>query len=87
MTSFIPHAAIQAQLRPWLGGDRSPSRSLRGEPFMRGYGQLAATGTSLTIGSIVLDQTWLIAAALGLVVFGALCIRVGFRRGKGPGEI
>ncbi|GAA3077627.1 hypothetical protein [Streptomyces glomeratus] len=54
---------------------------------MHGYGQLAATGTSLTIGSIVLDQTWLIAAALGLVVFGALCIRVGFRRGKGPGEI
>ncbi|MES4892038.1 hypothetical protein [Streptomyces sp. NPDC096012] len=55
-----------------------------GDPSMHGYGQLAATGTSLTIGSIVLDQTWLIAAALGLVVLGALFIRLGFRRGKGP---
>jgi hypothetical protein len=50
-------------------------------------GTLAATGTSLTIGSIVIDQTWLIAAAAGLVLLGALCVRFGFRRGKGPGDI
>jgi hypothetical protein len=51
------------------------------------YGSLASTGATLTIGGIVFDQIWLIAAAFGLVLIGALCIRLGFRRGKNPGQI
>lgn len=51
------------------------------------YGQLAQTGASLTIGGVVLDQMWLITAAAGLVIAGALLIRFGFRRGKTPGDV
>lgn len=51
------------------------------------YGSLANTGVSLTIGGIVLNQTWLVAAAAGLVLAGALLIRVSFRRGKTPRDI
>ncbi|MFI1170826.1 hypothetical protein [Streptomyces melanogenes] len=51
------------------------------------YGSLASTGVTLTIGGIVLDQVWLIALAAGLVVMGAVVIRLGFRRGKTPRDI
>lgn len=51
------------------------------------YGSLAATGATLTIGGIVLDQVWLVGIAAALVVGGALLIRVGFRRGKTPSDI
>jgi len=51
------------------------------------YGSLAATGTSLTIGGIVLDQVWLVGLAVALVVGGALVVRIGFRRGKTPQDI
>ncbi|MCW2904339.1 MAG: hypothetical protein JWO67_6604 [Streptosporangiaceae bacterium] len=51
------------------------------------YGSLAATGASLTIGGIVLDQAWLVAVSFGLVLAGALLIRVSFRRGKTPRDI
>ncbi|WP_416976668.1 hypothetical protein [Streptomyces sp. T028] len=51
------------------------------------YGSLAATGASLTIGGIVLDQVWLVGLAVALVVGGALLVRAGFRRGKTPQDI
>lgn len=51
------------------------------------YGSLASTGATLTIGGVVLNQMWLVAAAAGLVLIGALLIRVTFRRGKTPQDI
>ena len=51
------------------------------------YGSLAATGATLTIGGIVLEQGWLIGIATGLILAGGLLIRVGFRRGKNVGDI
>lgn len=51
------------------------------------YGSLAATGATLTIGGIVIDQVWLVGLAGALIVAGALCIRFGFRRGKTPQDI
>ncbi|MFE9127071.1 hypothetical protein ACFYOF_16900 [Streptomyces sp. NPDC007148] len=51
------------------------------------YGSLAATGATLTIGGVVLDQVWLVGAAAGLVLVGALCVRFGFRRGKTPSDV
>lgn len=51
-------------------------------------GQLAQTG----IGTVVIGGTayyvggWMIAAALGLVLAGALLIRLRFRRGRSMGE-
>lgn len=51
---------------------------------MTGYGNgLAFTGLgTITIGGLVFDQVWLVAAAVTLVVVGALMVRFGFRRGK-----
>ncbi|MGW1498974.1 hypothetical protein ACWCQW_10450 [Streptomyces mirabilis] len=46
------------------------------------YGSLAATGAAISIGGIVLDQTWLVGIAAGLIVAGAFAIRFGFRRNK-----
>lgn len=51
------------------------------------YGSLANTGAGLTIGGLVLNQTWLVAVAVGLVLVGALLIRLTFRRGKTPQDI
>lgn len=51
------------------------------------YGSLAATGATLTIGGIVLDQIWLVGIAAGLVIGGALVVRVGFRRRKTASQI
>lgn len=51
--------------------------------------QLARTGTAagaIVIGTTVITGWWLLAAALAVVAVGALCIRVGFRRGKGANE-
>lgn len=51
------------------------------------HGSLAATGATLTIGSIVLDQVQVVGLAAALVLGGALLIRVTFRRGKTPQDI
>lgn len=50
--------------------------------------QLARTGAAgaLVIGTTVITGWWLIAAAFTVVAIGAVCIRVGFRRGRGAGE-
>ena len=50
--------------------------------------QLARTGTAgvLIIGGTALTGWWLLTAALAVVLVGALCIRVGFRRSRKAGE-
>ena len=50
--------------------------------------QLARTGTAgaLVIGTTVITGWWLLGAALGIVAVGAICIRLGFRRGKNAGQ-
>lgn len=51
--------------------------------------QLARTGTTagvLVIGSTVITGWWILAAAAAVIVAGAVCIRLGFRRGRGAGE-
>jgi hypothetical protein len=45
--------------------------------------QLAMTGTgTLTIGGIALAGPWILAASIGLVLIGAIIIRMSFRRRK-----
>lgn len=51
--------------------------------------QLARTGTAagtIVIGTTVITGWWLLAAALTIVAVGAICIRVGFRPGRGAGQ-
>jgi len=51
--------------------------------------QLARTGTAagaIVIGTTVITGWWLLAAAFTLVAIGAVCIRAGFRRGRGAGQ-
>jgi hypothetical protein len=51
--------------------------------------QLAKTGTAagaIVIGGAVITGWYLLAIAAGVVLVGALCIRFGFRRGKGAGQ-
>ncbi|MCP2330661.1 hypothetical protein G443_000931 [Actinoalloteichus cyanogriseus DSM 43889] len=50
------------------------------------YGSLAATGTGVTLGGVVLGQLWLVLLALALVLTGALVIRFAFRPGKTPSD-
>ncbi|MFJ8862200.1 hypothetical protein ACIRD8_27695 [Streptomyces sp. NPDC102451] len=46
--------------------------------------QLAQTGTGvLVVGGLTMAGWWMAALALFLVVAGALCVRVVFRRGEG----
>lgn len=45
--------------------------------------QLAMTGTgTLTIGGVALAGPWILAAALGICIVGAILVRVAFRRRK-----
>ena len=56
---------------------------------MSDHAQLARTGTAagaLIIGTTVITGWWLLAAALAVVALGAVCIRLGFRRGRTAGE-
>lgn len=51
--------------------------------------QLARTGTAagaIVVGGAVITGWWLLAIAVGVVAIGALCVRFGFRRGKGAGQ-
>ncbi|MFI5973576.1 hypothetical protein [Streptomyces sp. NPDC051452] len=50
--------------------------------------QLARTGTAgvLVVGGVAVTGWWLLAAALAVVTVGAICIRLGFRHGRGAGE-
>lgn len=50
--------------------------------------QLARTGTAgaLVIGGVAVTGWYLLAAALAIVLVGALVIRVGFRSGREAGE-
>lgn len=43
---------------------------------------LPATGAGIVVGGTVISEQWLLAAALALVVAGAIVIRLAFRRGK-----
>lgn len=43
---------------------------------------LPMTGSGIVIGGVVVEQGWLIAAALALVTIGAVIVRLCFRRGK-----
>ena len=50
-----------------------------------GYGTLPVTG-GIAFGSIVLGQTTVVAVAFGLVLTGALLVKLSFRRGKAATE-
>jgi hypothetical protein len=52
---------------------------------MHGYGGLAYTGLgSIAIGSLVINQVWLVVLAFALIVLGAILIRRTFRHNKAP---
>jgi hypothetical protein len=51
------------------------------------YGSLAATGSGLTIGGVLLSQTQVVGISIAVIVIGALLIRLAFRRGKTPLEV
>ncbi|MFF9359890.1 hypothetical protein [Streptomyces griseoluteus] len=51
-------------------------------------GSLAATGAgAITVGGVAFQQLWLLAAAVALVVGGAVLIRMMYRRNKGVSEV
>lgn len=43
---------------------------------------LPMTGSTIVVGGVAIEQGWLLLAAFVLVAIGAVCVRVGFRRGK-----
>jgi hypothetical protein len=49
---------------------------------MNSYGSLPMTGATVTIGGLVLDQSWLLGAGIGVVILGAFVARFAFRRHK-----
>lgn len=49
------------------------------------YGS-AATGGTLAYTGLAMGHVWLAASGLGLVLVGAVLVRLGFRRGRGPLE-
>jgi hypothetical protein len=51
------------------------------------YGQLASTGVTVSLFGVMFNQIELVGIAGGLVLAGALCIRVAFRRGKSPQDV
>lgn len=52
------------------------------------YGKtLPMTGTGIVLGGVVIDQVWLVAGAVGLMLVGVVLIRLGFRRGKSPRDV
>lgn len=52
------------------------------------YGRtLPFTGGTIAIGGILIDQLWLVGAAIGLVAVGAVAIRLSFRRRKRVGDL
>jgi hypothetical protein len=53
---------------------------------MQAYGRLAATGGGISVAGMAIDQLWMVAAATGLVVVGAVLIRFGFRRERQVGD-
>ena len=47
--------------------------------------QLARTGAAggaLVIGATVITGWWVLSIAVGVILMGAFCVRVGFRRGR-----
>ncbi len=48
-------------------------------------GSLAQTG-GIVFGSYIISQSALVAGALGVLVVGALLVRLSFRRGKSATE-
>lgn len=49
--------------------------------------QLAMTGSgTLIIGGVSIAGPWILAVAVGVVLIGALVIRLSFRRRKGAGQ-
>lgn len=58
------------------------------EQKLHGYGGLAYTGLgSIALGSLVLNQVWLVGLAFVLILAGALLVRYSFRRAKSPRDI
>lgn len=52
------------------------------------YGSsLAATGAGITIAGIAFSQGALVGISAGLILAGALIVRVAFRRGKKVSDI
>ncbi|KAF4410767.1 MULTISPECIES: hypothetical protein [Streptomyces] len=55
---------------------------------MSDHAQIASTGTAgaITLGGTVIAGWWLLAVALGIVLVGALTVRLCFRSGRPVGE-
>jgi hypothetical protein len=45
-------------------------------------GRLALTGPGIVIGSLVINQAWLLVAGIGMFLLGISCVRLGWRRDK-----
>jgi hypothetical protein len=54
---------------------------------MNGYGGLASTGLgTIALGSLIIDQVWLVVLAFTLIIVGALVVRRTFRHAKNPSD-
>lgn len=51
------------------------------------YASTSSTGASLSLLGVAVDQTWLVAAGLGIVAAGALAARFLFRSGKSIDQV
>lgn len=45
-------------------------------------GRLALTGPGIVVGSLVINQAWLLVAGIGMFLLGISCVRLGWRRDK-----
>ncbi|MEV0170336.1 hypothetical protein AB0I00_04280 [Streptomyces sp. NPDC050803] len=50
------------------------------------YASISTGGGTLAATGLATGQLWLVAASVCAVVVGAVAVRVGFRRGRGPVE-
>lgn len=48
-----------------------------------GYGSLPVTGATITLGGVVLDQSWLLIVGALFLATGVTLLRLTWRRGQG----
>lgn len=54
---------------------------------MSDYGRLAFTGIpAIAVFGVVIDQWWIAALAVLLIVVGIVALRIGFRPGRSVGQ-
>ncbi|MEU4206117.1 hypothetical protein AB0F64_40255 [Streptomyces sp. NPDC026294] len=50
------------------------------------YASITGGGGTLAATGLATGQIWLVVTSLSAVLLGALAVRAGFRRGRGPME-